>query len=146
MELSMIRTSKQARRDAKQLFRLCLVDGRLDESRARKVVQGVLQSRRRGYRMLLSYFQRLLKLDRARHTANVESALPLPADLQASVRSGLEEIYGTGLTTLFAHNPALIGGMRVQVGSDVYDGSVQSGLAALEKQLGIMTDGRNPEI
>jgi len=141
----MIRTSKQARRDAKQLYRLCLADGRLDESRVRKAVQGVLQSRRRGYLILLSYFQRLVKLDRARHTANVESAVPLPVDLQASVRSGLEEMYGTGLTTLFAHNPELIGGMRVQVGSDVYDGSVQSGLAALEKRLGITTDGRNHE-
>ncbi|HMK22682.1 MAG TPA: F0F1 ATP synthase subunit delta [Terriglobales bacterium] len=142
----MIRTSKQARRDAKQLFRLCLVDGRLDENRVRMAVQGVLQSRRRGYLTLLSYFQRLVKLDRARHTANVESAVPLPADLQASVRSGLEEMYGTGITTLFAHNPGLIGGMRVQVGSDVYDGSVQSELAALEKRLGITTDGRNHEI
>jgi len=142
----MIRTSKQARRDAKQLFRLCLVNGRLDESRVRQVVQRVLQSRRRGYLTLLSYFQRLVKLDCVRHTANVESAVPLPADLQSSVRSGLEGVYGVGLTTLFAHNPALIGGMRVKVGSDVYDGSVQSGLAALEKRLGIITDGRNPEI
>jgi len=32
----------------------------------------------------------------------------------------------------FAHSPALIGGMRVKVGSDVYDGSVQARLATLE--------------
>jgi len=57
----------------------------------------------------------------------------LPADLQANVLSNLERVYGQGMSTSFAHNPALIGGMRIKVGSDVYDGSVRAGLAALEK-------------
>jgi F-type H+-transporting ATPase subunit delta len=30
-------------------------------------------------------------------------------------------------------NPALIGGMRIQVSSDVYDGSVRAGLESLQK-------------
>ena len=41
-------------------------------------------------------------------------------------------MYGPELNTSFADNPALIGGMRISVGSDVYDGSVKAGLAALE--------------
>jgi F-type H+-transporting ATPase subunit delta len=57
----------------------------------------------------------------------------LPAGLQASVQAGLEHAYGQGLTTTFTENPGLIGGMRVRVGSDVYDGSVQARLAALEE-------------
>jgi len=57
----------------------------------------------------------------------------LPADLRASVQAGLRSTYGPGIDILFVHRPALIGGMRVKVGSDVYDGSVQSGLAALER-------------
>ena len=36
----------------------------------------------------------------------------------------------------FVENPSLIGGMRVRVGSDVYDGSVKAGLVALEKSFG----------
>jgi F-type H+-transporting ATPase subunit delta len=59
--------------------------------------------------------------------------MPLPPDLQASTQVRLTRLYGPGITTSFAHRPALIGGMRVQVGSDVYDGSVLAGLAALEK-------------
>ena len=74
-----------------------------------------------------------MELDCARHTAKVESALALPADLQASVQTGLARVYGPGLTASFAENPALIGGMRIRVGSDVYDGSVQGRLAALEQ-------------
>jgi F-type H+-transporting ATPase subunit delta len=37
------------------------------------------------------------------------------------------------LTTAFTQRPELIGGMRIQVGCDVYDGSVRAGLEALEK-------------
>jgi len=128
-----MKTIKQARREAKQLFRLCVLKGSLNEGRVRQVVQSVIESKRRGYLVLLSNFQRLVKLDHDRHTAKVESAVPLPADLRASVQAGLESAYGPSIDILFAHRPALIGGMRVKVGSDVYDGSVQSGLAALER-------------
>jgi len=128
-----MKATKQLRREAKQLFRLCLVKGLLDEGRVRQVVQRVLEADRRGGLALLSHFQRLVKLERSRHTAEVESATPVPADLRASVLSSLERVYGQGINTSFAHNPALIGGMRIKVGSDVYDGSVRAGLAALEK-------------
>ena len=128
-----MKATKQARREAKQLFRLCLVNGLLEEKRARQVVQQIIAAKPRGYLATLSYFQRLVELDCARHTAKIESALALPADLQASVQAGLARVYGPGLTASFAENPALIGGMRIRVGSDVYDGSVQGRLVALEQ-------------
>ncbi|HET7871064.1 MAG TPA: hypothetical protein VFL42_01040, partial [Terriglobales bacterium] len=90
----MITSARQARREAKQLFRFCLVDGTLDGSRLRQVVQKILQLKRRGYISVLGQLERLVKLDHARRTAEVESALPLAADLQASVRTGLKRVYG----------------------------------------------------
>jgi len=129
-----MKTAKQIERDAKHLYRLCLVDGSLDENRVRKVVRIVLESKRRGWVALLLHFEHLVKLDCSRHTANVESATPLPADFQANVRSDLERVYGSKLSISFAHKPALIGGMRVKVGSDVYDNSVKAKLAALESR------------
>jgi len=36
------------------------------------------------------------------------------------------------MATTFVVDPTLIAGMRLKVGSDVYDGSVKGGLAALE--------------
>ncbi len=128
-----MKVNKQAKREAKQLFRSCLVNGLLDENRVRHVVQRVAAAGHRGWLAILSHFGRLLKLDLARHTATIESAIPLPTDLQAAIEAGLTRRYGPGLTTAFAHRPELIGGMRIQVGSDVYDGSVRAGLAALEK-------------
>lgn len=128
-----MKATKQARREAKQLFRLCLVNGLLEENRARQVVQQIIAAKPRGYLGTLSYFQRLVRLDCARHTARVESALALPPDLRASVQAGLARVHGPGLSTSFAVSSALIGGMRIRVGSDVYDGSVQGRLAALEQ-------------
>jgi len=133
----MIRTSKQARREAKRLLGLCMVNGKLDEDRARQVVQVAIQSRRRGYLILLRHFHRLVKIECDRRTAEVESAVPLPFDLQARLRGGIEALYGSGLTTHFAHKPNLIGGMRIQVGNDVYDSSIRSGLSALAKSFGM---------
>jgi F-type H+-transporting ATPase subunit delta len=128
-----MKTTKQTKREAKRLFRLCLVNGLLDESRARRVVQSMIGSKRRGDLALLSYFQRLVKLEYARHTAEVESATPLPEDLRASIQAGLTRAYGQGISASFVHNPGLIGGMRIKVGSDVYDGSVRARLDELEK-------------
>jgi F-type H+-transporting ATPase subunit delta len=125
--------TKQARREATQLFRLCLVNGLLDEERAREKVTQIVRDKPRGYLGILSHFRRLVQLDVAQHTAKVESAAALPAELQASVKSGLARVYGRGVTISFAVNPELIGGMRIQVGSDVYEGSVRSRLAALEQ-------------
>jgi F-type H+-transporting ATPase subunit delta len=130
-----MKISKQARRDAKELFRSCLTSGLLDESKVRQAVQQVIQRKPRGYFNILSHFQRLVKLDVARRTARVESAAALPESLQASVRANLNRIYGAGLNISFGEKPALIGGMRVQVGSDVYDGSVQARLAGLTEGL-----------
>ena len=128
-----MRVTKRARREATQLFRACLVNGLLDENRARKVVQQVVAAKPRGYLGTLSYFRRLVEIEQARRTAKVESAEPLSPDLQASVQAGLARAYGPGLSTSFAQNPGLIGGMRIRVGSDVYDGSIQARLAALEQ-------------
>jgi F-type H+-transporting ATPase subunit delta len=127
-----MKTTKQAKREARRLFRLCLVDGSLDEGHVRQVVERVVEGKRRGYLALLSLFHRLVKLDCGRHTAEVESAVPLPADFQASVQADLHGVYGPGISILFLQRPALIGGMRIKVGSDVYDSSVRCKLDALE--------------
>ena len=129
-----MRTTRRARREARRLYRACVVGGLLDEARARQVVDRVVGARRRGSLAFLSHFQRLVQLDRARHEAVVESATPLPPDLRASGESGVARLYGPGVSTSFADNPALIGGMRVKVGSDVYDGSVRAALLALEER------------
>ena len=127
-----MKISKQARRDAKQLFNVCKVSGVLDEGRVRQTVTAVIAQKPRGFVGILSHFQRLVKLDIERRSAHVESAVATSEALQASVKSNLAQRYGQGLNVTFAVNPSLIGGLRVKVGSDVFDGSVKARLAELE--------------
>ena len=127
-----MKISKQARRDAKQLFNVCKVGGVLDEGRVRQTVTAVIAQKPRGFVGILSHFQRLVKLDIERRSAHVESAVATTEALQASVKANLAQRYGQGLNVTFAVNPSLIGGLRVKVGSDVFDGSVKARLAELE--------------
>jgi F-type H+-transporting ATPase subunit delta len=115
------------------LFQTCRVGGRLDETRVRQVVGAVIAQKPRGYVGILSHLQRLVKLELDQRTARVESAVPADAALVASVKAHLAQRYGEGLDVGFAVNPALIGGLRVKVGSDVFDGSVRARLQALEE-------------
>ena len=127
-----MKISKQARRDGKSLFTNCKVNGVLDENRVRQTVTAVITQKPRGFVGLLSHFQRLVKLDLERRSALVESAAPVSDSLQQSVKANLAARYGQGLNVSFAVNKELIGGLRVKVGSDVFDGSVKARLAELE--------------
>ena len=126
-----MKISKQARRDGRDLFKACQVGGVLDEGRVRNAVAAVLKQKPRGYLAIVEHFKRLVKLDLDRRTARVENATETTPEQQASIRSNLERQYGAGLQLSFSVNPSLIGGLRVHVGSDIYDGSVAGRLAAL---------------
>ena len=122
---------KQAKRDAKQLFQSCCADGRLNDDRVRQAVSKVLAQKPRGYLAILSHFQRLVRLDVESRTARVESAVALEASQQAAIQKSLTSRYGQDLSVSYGQNPDLLGGLRVKVGSDVYDGSIQFRLAGL---------------
>lgn len=130
-----MKVTKQARREAKKLLGLCKVNGVLEEARVRQVVAEVAARQPRGYLGILHHFQRLVRLEVQRRTARVESAIPLPVPLREGVQAGLTRRHGPGLRFEFVENPALLGGLRVQVGSEVWDGSLQSRLAELEERL-----------
>jgi len=129
-----MKISKQAQRDARQLFRSCQVNGLLDESRVRQTFALVLAQKPRRYIEILSRLQRLVKLEVEQHTARVESATPLPADLQKDVAGRIKKHYGAGVDISFSQNPALLGGLRIKVGSDLYDGSIRTRLEQLEQK------------
>ena len=116
------------------MFRSCVVNGLLDENRARQAVTLTLEKKPRGYVGILSQFQRLLKLDIARRTARIESAAPLPAGYEDRLKEDLRKTYGEGLSFVVSQNPALVGGVRIQVGGDVYDGTVQARLDAIQSE------------
>jgi F-type H+-transporting ATPase subunit delta len=105
----------------------------LDESRVRQTVDRVIEARPRNHLAALQHFLSLVKLDIGRRTARVESAIDPSPEVREAIRETLGRRYGRGLDFQFSVQPAHIGGLRVQVGSDVYDGTVRALLAALEK-------------
>jgi len=130
-----MKISKEARRTSRQLFRACLADGKLDESRVRLVVAQVAASKPRGYIAILDAFQGLVRTEIDSHRALVESATPLTPELQSNLASSLAAKYGRPLSLEFQTQPELLGGIRVKVGSDVWDGSVKARLENLRVSL-----------
>jgi len=130
----MRKTKRQIQRAARRLLGLCIVDGIVDERRARLVVERLLAGGHAPSLALASRFQRLLRQDRAAHTAEVASAIPLPAGIRSEIEHGLVRLYGPGIVASFVEDPSLLGGVRLRAGSDVYDGSIKGSLAALENR------------
>jgi F-type H+-transporting ATPase subunit delta len=126
-----MKISKLALREARQLFRCCFVNGIMDEARVRRAVALLMEKKPRGYIEILARLHRLVKLDLAKRTVKVESASVTTMEQQAGIKSDLEKRYGAGLNVSHAVNPSLIGGLRIQVGSDLYDGSVKTRLDKL---------------
>lgn len=129
-----MKITKEARQLARQLFRLSLTDHRIDRAKVNSLVQSVITKKPRHYVGALESFQRLLRLEMDKHHAVIESATPLSEGTSASIVQNLQQKYGQDLTTEFKVNPELIGGMRIKIGSDVFDGSVRSRLALLQEQ------------
>jgi F-type H+-transporting ATPase subunit delta len=126
-----MKISKTARREAKSLFEACRVNGVLDDVRVRTAVTAVIAQKPRGYVGILEHFHRLVKLDVQRRTARVENAIETSPALMQQLTSTLEKRYGKGLNVTFGVDRALIGGLRIQVGSDIFDSSVAARLQDL---------------
>ena len=130
-----MKANKKAGRTARALYRLCIVNGTLDGERARRVIRRLGGSPRRGSIAIMDAFRRLVLLDRDRHAATVESAVPLAATVRDAISADLARRYGPGLQVVFSENALLLGGLRIKVASDIYDGSLRGRLAALEARL-----------
>ena len=130
-----MKITRRTKRTARALFRMCLVDGTLDPARARDVAAYLAGSRHRGALPALAGFHRLVRLARDRQSAFVDSAAPLDDAVRARLQAGLLRAYGPAVETVFREDPALIGGIRIKVGSDVYDDTVRARLASLDALL-----------
>jgi F-type H+-transporting ATPase subunit delta len=130
-----MKIDRQSRQIAKKYFLACRNDdGSLNESSVREIVQLVVDQKPRNYLALLTHFQRLVGLALEENTVRVESASPL-ADKGAAVFADLERRYGKASRNVYEENPALIGGLRIRRGNNIWDGSVSGRLNRLQQSL-----------
>lgn len=131
-----MKISKDALRAAKTLFRACLdQSGHLHGSRVKNVVKRLSETKPRNFLAILSAFEHLVRLHVTSRTAEITSVAPLSTELRDQLRQELRGKYGADLDFVFTENPALLGGMRVKVGSNVWDGSVRAKLEVLREKL-----------
>ena len=126
-----MKISKAATTTARRLFGLCQTGGRLDDSKLRQVVTRLIEAQPRDFRAVLAALQRLTRLDLERRQVTVESAVALDPPTRQRLLAGLAGHYGTDLVVQYQTAPELLGGLRIRVGDDVLDGSVQGRLARL---------------
>jgi F-type H+-transporting ATPase subunit delta len=99
------------------------------------VRQLVLQPRGRRIGELLRHAASIVADQSGESIATVTSATPIGTAQLARLQKGLAASFGRELAINLVVDPSIIGGLRVQVGDDVIDGTVARKLAELRLQM-----------
>src|SRR5919107_1207230 len=111
-----------------------LVPGVSEEAKV-LITQAVTQPRGIKPTRLVERFAELAAKRQQRWIATVSVTRPLTPEQLARLQAGLNALYGRELKVNVNVDPALIGGIRVQVGDEVLDASVITRLSELQRQL-----------
>jgi F-type H+-transporting ATPase subunit delta len=130
-----MRINKEIRRHSRELLRASFTDGQLDRGKIESLVQSLTEKKPRHYIQILENYKRLLRLEQEKRHARIESARELAPEVGSRIVSSLQRKYGPDLTSEFLVNPELLGGLRIHIGSDVWDGTVRNRLERLEQAL-----------
>lgn len=129
-----MKIKREARQTARQLFRAVTAQGSLDETSLRWVVDKLITAKPRNYYSILRQIAKLTELYQQERTHVVEAAAEL-SDRGESIFTTLRAKFGLAAQTEYRMEPALLGGLRVRVGSNVWDGSVRGRLDNLKNNL-----------
>ena len=130
-----MKINKEIRRLSREMLRASFTDGQLDHGRIASLVESLIARKPRNYIAVLKNYRRLLRLEVEKRRARVETASKLDSEAGSKLIANLKKKYGNDLATEFVVNPQLLGGMRIRVGSDVWDGTVRNRLERLQQQL-----------
>jgi F-type H+-transporting ATPase subunit delta len=130
-----MKINKEIRRLSREMLRASFTDGQLDPGRIASLVDSLIARKPRNCVAILQNYMRLLRLELQKRRARIETANAVDPETSSKVTANLKKKYGNDLTTEFVVNPQLLGGMRIRVGSDVWDGTVRNRLERLQQQL-----------
>ncbi|WP_018970039.1 F0F1 ATP synthase subunit delta [Rubritalea marina] len=123
-----MKVSKDAAAAARRLYNLCKADGKVDEAKFSKVVKTIAERKPRNFRGILVTLKRLLEIDLAAKHVTVDSAAELDTTTKQGIVTKLTAKFGDDLTFEYRVNSALLGGIRIRKGDDVWDGTIKSRL------------------
>ena len=127
----MASAQKQAQHLARQLFRVSLVNGEISPERVAGVLEYIEKHQVAHPHAVLNAYYRLVAAEVARGQAVVEHAGPVNPQTLQTIAANLSTRYGRKIASVAKRNDALLAGVRVRVGDDVYESSVAGQLAAL---------------
>ena len=130
-----MKINKEIRRLSREMLRASFTDGQLDPGRISSLVDSLIARKPRNYIDVLKNYRRLLRIEVEKRRARIETAGEVDRETSSSLVANLKKKYGNDLTTEFVVNPQLLGGMRIRVGSDVWDGTVRNRLERLQHEL-----------
>jgi len=130
-----MKINKEIRQLSREMLRASFTDGQLDHGRISSLVDSLIAKKPRHYVDVLKNYRRLLRLELEKRQARIETANEVDAATSSELVSNLKKKYGGDLTAEFVVNPELLGGMRIRVGSDVWDGTVRNRLERLQQEL-----------
>ena len=130
-----MKINKEIRQLSREMLRASFTDGQLDHGRVKSIVDSLIAKKSRHYIEVLKYYKRLLRLELEKRQARIETASEVDPATTSELEANLKKKYGSDLTTQFVVNPELLGGMRIRVGSDVWDGTVRNRLERLQQEL-----------
>jgi len=122
---------KQTKLLAKQLFKLSLVNGSVSSEQVAGVLGWIEKHQPRHVTSLLKTYHRYISAEVAKSRAIVEHAGAVNDATLKSIEAAMTKRYGRTVTATAKAHPALLAGLRVRVGSDVYESSVAGQLATL---------------
>ena len=122
---------KHVQQLARQLFKMSIVDGVLSAERVTGVLEYLEKHRPPQTLAVLKAYQRLVTLEVARGQAVVEHAGSIDDSLLGAIAASMTRRYSRPVTSIARRNDALLAGLRVRVGDDVYESSVAGQLATL---------------
>jgi len=130
-----MKLNKEIRQRSRKMLQASFTDGQLDPGRIASLVDSVIAEKPRNYIDVLKNYKRLLRLELQKRHATIETASEVDAAVRSEIDGNLKSKYGTDLSTEFHVDPELLGGMRISVGNDVWDGSVRNRLQRLQHEL-----------
>lgn len=126
-----MRGDKKTKLLAKQLFKLSLVNGAVSPEQVAGVLGYIEKTAPRHTLALLKLYHRAIATELAKSRALVEHAGPVTDATLRSIEVAMTKKYRRPVTATAQPNPKLLAGLRVRVGSDVFEASVSGQLAAL---------------
>ena len=130
-----MKLNKEIRRLSRKMLQASFTDGQLDSGRIASLVDSLIAEKPRNYVNVLKNYKRLLRLEVEKRHATIETASEADPAIRSEIVSNLKSKYGDDLAAEFHVDPQLLGGMRIRVGNDVWDGSVRNRLQRLQHEL-----------